>query len=403
MKIRQKKIDQPISNDSDITIVSGDNNEKQNIDSNGFEIDYKQLVRSYIETEKKNEVSQSPHKNGIGKSEKKEDKIKNEHLENKKRKKLIDNNEVVLPDRGKKGDIFVTILAAIAGIIAIIIFILCCQIAHATYLYRTFSVTGIVFCLLIIVINFRIILSRKKQIEFHKRYQLYYPVLNQKKIILTAELADCAKTSEEQVIADIKRAAELWLISEVNYEKNNELILLSDEENENYIKNRERNDAFYEKMIRHYKCYGERPEEVQKILDQGQKYIEKIRQKNSLIKDPEVSEKLNQMEETVSDIFNQIDVDPGNDEKIGSFLNIYLPTIDNMLQRYIKLNDAEKTKSEKSKQQIVQLLETTNAAYQRILNRMLKEQELEIDAEIEGLTGTMRMEGLIDTNDNGSN
>lgn len=55
----------------------------------------------------------------------------------------------------------------------------------------------------------------------------------------------------------------------------------------------------------------ERSENIQSILNQGNIYIQAIRDSNAIIKDKEISQKLDKMEQIITTIFHEVDINPG--------------------------------------------------------------------------------------------
>lgn len=84
-------------------------------------------------------------------------------------------------------------------------------------------------------------------------------------------------------------------------------------------------DRYYRKQIEERLRMKERTKEIQDILKQGQGYVDKIHESNVIIKDKIISQKLDRMENVVSMIFHEVDINPQHAEKLGMFMNYYLP------------------------------------------------------------------------------
>ena len=50
------------------------------------------------------------------------------------------------------------------------------------------------------------------------------------------------------------------------------------------------------------------------------------------------------MESVVSMIFHEVDVNPNNADKLGMFMNYYLPTTEKLLEAYIDIIDIDEKK-----------------------------------------------------------
>lgn len=310
------------------------------------------------------------------------------------------SNPFVLPVPGSKAPMTLTVMAGVISIAALIIVISCFRVLRFGSAFMGLAVSGLILCLLILVINYFVLRSLRRKIHFIRRYAQYHGQIKNKQTILTLELADQAGVSEDQVVQDIQHAIDVGLLPQGHFGDSQGVVILTDQSFADYQSNVEQNDRFFEKMIAHYRNFGERPEEVQKTLDAGRQYVAKIKEKSARVTDPEISKKLNQMEETVTAIFHDIDQNPDNKEQLGSFLSVYLPSVDQVLQNYLnRKQGAEDGQMTETGQQISHLLDTANAAYERIRDRMNEKQDLELTSEIESLTATMKMEGLLDKND----
>jgi 5-bromo-4-chloroindolyl phosphate hydrolysis protein len=142
---------------------------------------------------------------------------------------------------------------------------------------------------------------------------------------------------------------------------------------------------------------SERTQEMERILEESQKHIEKIREYNATIKDKTITAKLKRMEKLVSTIFYEVDINPNQADNLGMFLNYYLPTTEKLLKAYTELD--EKTikgrKAQKTKKEIDGALEALNSSFEGILDKFYQEQEMEINSDISALSVMMRQEGLL--------
>lgn len=307
------------------------------------------------------------------------------------------SEERIFNDQSKLLDIILIIFAGLFIAISLI------EISEAIFVIKysnSFRQTVFIYVvgfIILCIVNIFIIYVCTKEFRFKKRYQKYYYLMKYKNVVLTDELSDYAKVSSKRVITDIKTAIKKKLIPQGYFGKNNRVIFLSNKQYLDYKNNYTAYNRYYEKLIEEYKRIGERPEEIQNLLDEGKEYINKIHEDNELIKDKEISNKLNEMEHTVTVIFREVDIDPDNAEKMGLLLNYYLPTTEKLLQTYIDLSEKESygQNIEKAKREIISSLDTTNKAYQRILDGFFTAREMDISSDIKAMSIMMQKEGLI--------
>lgn len=140
----------------------------------------------------------------------------------------------------------------------------------------------------------------------------------------------------------------------------------------------------------------ERTKEMQAIMDQGQGYIDKIHESNDIIKDKIISQKLHRMENVVSMIFHEVDVNPQNADKLGMFMNYYLPTTEKLLEAYIEIDEKQiKGKSlEKTKKDIEGAIDKIIDSFEGLLDKFYHEKEMDIATDISAMEILMKQDGL---------
>lgn len=237
--------------------------------------------------------------------------------------------------------------------------------------------------------------------QFLKRYKKYYQLIKYKRLILVDELADYAHVSNSMVFSDIKNAIRLKYIPQGYFNDDNTFLILSSDVYRDYLANRAAYNHYMKEKLEVYHRQTERPPEIQAYLDEGRNYIDRIHQDNSLIKDKEISEQLDRMENTVSVIFNEFDINPENADELAMLLQYYLPTTEKLLQTYIQLSSPTYSTltAYKAQKEIAVSIENANRAYERILDQIFKQKEIDISSDIEAMSSMMKQEGLLDDAD----
>lgn len=163
---------------------------------------------------------------------------------------------------------------------------------------------------------------------------------------------------------------------------------------EDYEANKSTYDLFYNKLLEDRKRMQERTPKMQEIMDTGETYIKKIRDINNAIKDKVISDKLERMENVVSMIFYELDINPSQEDELGLFLNYYLPTTEKLLTAYVDMNDkkVEGKSIIKAKNEIEESLDTINDSFEAILDKFYRDKEIEIISEISAMDIMMEQE-----------
>lgn len=264
--------------------------------------------------------------------------------------------------------------------------------------YRILMLVELLISVAAVIFNCVVIKKSVDEIKFKKRYDVYFQILKYRNIELLFDLALYSKRKEEMLIKDLKKAIKRKLIPQGHFGRNNIIFITNDVVFDKYNEKPAVYDRYYIKQIEERERINERPENIQQILDTGKLYIEKIHDSNDIIKDKSISKKLDSMEQIVSTIFHEVDINPNQADKMGLFLNYYLPTAEKLLLSYIDISEKNtNTKSlEKTRKDIESALDKLNSAFDGILSKFYREQELDISSDISAMEIVMKQEGLID-------
>ena len=160
-----------------------------------------------------------------------------------------------------------------------------------------------------------------------------------KNIEIIDDLAAYSNVNPSIVIKDLNKAVKMKLIPQGHFGRDNMIFIVSNEIYDEYKNKQAVYDRYYRKQIEERLRMKERTKEMQMIMDQGQGYVDKIHESNDIIKDKIISQKLDRMESVVSMIFHEVDVNPNNADKLGMFMNYYLPTTEKLLEAYIDIDE----------------------------------------------------------------
>lgn len=262
--------------------------------------------------------------------------------------------------------------------------------------FRMPALIGVVISAIVFVINILIMLNEFCQRRFSKRYNTYVKDLRFKNIELIDDLAVYSKAETEKVIKDLNKAVKMKLIPQGHFGRENLIFIVSDELYEKYKDKQAVYDRYYRKQVEERLRMKERTKEIQAVLNQGQVYIDKIHESSDIIKDKIISQKLDRMESVVSMIFYEVDVNPQNADKLGMFMNYYLPTTEKLLESYIEIDEKQiKGKSlKKTKKDIEGAIDKIIDSFEGLLDKFYQEKELDIATDISAMEILMKQDGL---------
>lgn len=264
--------------------------------------------------------------------------------------------------------------------------------------FNSYAIGGTICALAIIFLNSIIVVYSISKIRFYKRYDIYLNVLRFRNIEIIDDLAAYSNTASERLVKDLASAVKMKLIPQGHFGKDNLIFIVSNEIYENYKEKQAVYDRYYRKLVEERLRMKERSKEMEAILNQGQQYIDKIHESNDIIKDKLISQKLDRMEKVVSMIFHEVDINPAQDDKLGMFMNYYLPTTEKLLEAYIEIDEKQvKGKTlERTKKDIECALDKIIDSFEGLLDKFYQEQEMDITSDISAMEIIMKQEGLID-------
>ena len=136
--------------------------------------------------------------------------------------------------------------------------------------------------------------------------------------------------------------------------------------------------------------------EVDKIIEEGYKYLHELRDVNIRIPDEVMTKRIDRMEAASADIFAYITEHPEKAAEIRRFMNYYLPTTLKLLNSYDKLS-RQRVKGEniqKTMFEIEGMMETIAGAFEKQLDSLFDDDALDIAADISVMESILKQEGL---------
>ena len=139
---------------------------------------------------------------------------------------------------------------------------------------------------------------------------------------------------------------------------------------------------------------------VQAVIRDGKLAMSEMNRLYGSIRNDDVRRKINELMVVSDKIIQDAKEDESDVPQIRKFLDFYMPTTLKLLNAYDRM-DAVEVEGEtigRSKQSIVEMLDTTIAAYKMQLDALFGNQAMDIDAEIRAMKGMLDREGLGEKN-----
>ena len=239
------------------------------------------------------------------------------------------------------------------------------------------------------------------------RFKSYLAAIGQKEYCNISELAGKAGKSNKFVVKDLEYMIKKGWFVQGHLDKQKTCLMVTDKMYSQYCqleqqKAIERKEA-KEREAKEQKIKEEKiasgkilPPEVQKVIDQGDSYVKKIRACNDAIPGEEISEKIDRIEMLVDKIFDRVEQNPKCVSDIRKLMEYYLPTTVKLLEAYAEM-DAQPAGGENiqtAKREIEATLDTLNAAFEKLLDSLFQETAWDVSSDISVLNTILAQEGL---------
>lgn len=231
-----------------------------------------------------------------------------------------------------------------------------------------------------------------------KRFRSYVKTLNGKPYANVKDLAKSVRKSEKFVRKDLKRMIDKRMFLEGHLDKNGVCFMATDDAYEQYLETERNMEERKAEEARKPKT--QLSEDVKKVIEEGNRYIEEIRRSNDAIPGVEISNKIYHLENVIRRIFQRVEKHPELINDLHKFMDYYLPTTMKLLNAYEELDkqDMLGENIKTAKQEIENTLDTINVAFENLLDSFYKETAWDVSSDISVLKTMFAQEGLTEKN-----
>lgn len=231
-----------------------------------------------------------------------------------------------------------------------------------------------------------------------KRFRSYVKTLNGKPYANVKDLAKSVRKSEKFVRKDLKKMIDKRMFLEGHLDKNGVCFMATDDAYEQYLETERNMEERKAEEARRPKT--QLSEDVQKVIEEGNRYIEEIRRSNDAIPGVEISNKMYHLENVIRRIFQRVEKHPELINDLHKFMDYYLPTTMKLLNAYEELDkqDMQGENIKTAKSEIENTLDTINVAFENLLDSFYKETAWDVSSDISVLKIMFAQEGLTEKN-----
>lgn len=139
-------------------------------------------------------------------------------------------------------------------------------------------------------------------------------------------------------------------------------------------------------------------QDIDAQLKASQESLKSLRAANEAIDDAFVSERIDRMERAGEKILEAVVIKPARATQVRRFMNYYLPASAKLLSQYKNLNleNAPGENLKKAKKSVEDSLDMIASAFEKQLDNLYKDEQVDISTDIEVLEKMMAGDGLIE-------
>ena len=241
--------------------------------------------------------------------------------------------------------------------------------------------------------------SGVKNLNQVSRFKTYRKTLGKKTHCTLEKLARSVGKPVKFVRKEITAMIDRGLFREGHLDKEQTMLITSDETYRLFETSRLQLEQRQREAAEQARLTATAPDaRVQQVLDKGNAFIAEIRRCNDAIPGPEISAKIDHMENIIRRIFHRARTNPEIVPDLKKLMDYYLPMTVKLLNAYADM-DAQPVQGENivnAKREIEGTLDTLNLAFEKLLDNLFAETALDVSSDITVLQTMLAREGLTD-------
>lgn len=233
-----------------------------------------------------------------------------------------------------------------------------------------------------------------------RRFQSYVKQVGSKQYCKIEELARTVGKSKRFVEKELRQMISDNFFLQGHLDHSGSTLITSNEVYQHYLETEKTRQIRELEESRQARIKAEAvmyPEQVQQILEEGERYVQHIHACNDAIPGEVMSGKLETLENIMKRIFEQLKKSPESSDDLQKLMKYYLPTTSKLLDAYIELDGKPSYGSkniETTKKEIEDTLDVINKAFSKLFDDMFEETAWDISADISTMKTMLAKEGL---------
>lgn len=258
--------------------------------------------------------------------------------------------------------------------------------------------------LLFLLVSILAIWKGKRNLQLVSKAKRYVKLCGSKMYGEVAELATQVGLSPKKVVKELRKILQKGMIPSAHIDKNGTHLLLNDVIYKQYmdaektrltLEEEEKNKAktpvtpLEEAEMQHKK-------ELEQMISEGRDCIKKLRDMNDLIPGEMISAKLYRLENLLKEIFERVQKEPAQMNRMHKVMDYYLPTTLKLVEAYYEFDKVSNPGEEivSAKAEIEATLDSINGAFVELLNNLFQDRVFDVTTDAQVLQTMLASEGL---------
>lgn len=233
-----------------------------------------------------------------------------------------------------------------------------------------------------------------RDINLVEKADRYYRIMNDRTYMDVEDIARFSNESPEAVVNNLHKMIEKRIFVQGHLDKENKCFMLTNDVYKGYL------------ALEEQRRLGQRKTEISEkkvdlkdgdLIAEGREYIISIKELHLGITKEPMSSKLTKLETILTAIFDRVEKEPKETEKLYKLMKYYLPTTVKLIKTYSDFDNVISPDSDilNTKKEIELTIDSINEACGEFQNRLFKDTAFDADTDAALLKVMLAKEGLI--------
>lgn len=265
--------------------------------------------------------------------------------------------------------------------------------------------TGAAVLLFFLLVSIGFICLGKSKLQLISNAKRYVKLCGNKMYAEVEELAAQVGLTPKRVARELRQILRKGIIPSAHLDKKATHLMLNDvvykqyldAEKSRLIQEKEKQTKMKEKPVAQAEEV-KTPEqtELEQMISEGHHYIRKLRDMNDLIPGEVISAKLYRLEDLLKEIFQKVQDEPAQMNRMHRVMSYYLPTTLKLVEAYHEFDTVSNPGADiiSAKKEIEATLDTINDAFVELLNNLFQDKVYDVTTDAQVLQTMLASEGL---------